>query len=139
VVRAYPGDSASDVVVADGLVALNRPGGITTDSLLLHPGDLGRVRATGPMTRRTVVADRYLSWTAGELAFYGVPLREVLVDVGRWYDANVQLADASLGAEVITASFKDEPLTDVLDLVATAGGLVVEQRGNQFLLRRKRG
>jgi len=51
-VHAYPPDSAVDVVVAEGKVSLAAPRDTvaqprTADSLVLSPGDLGRVTRTG--------------------------------------------------------------------------------------------
>lgn len=142
-VRAYPADSTPDVVVAEGLVALGRSGAADSalpDSVLLEPGDLGRLTLAGGIDRRRgVPVEQYLAWTGGELVFRGTLLRDAVAELGRWYDVDIRLADPSLGREEVTASFKDELAPAVIGLVAAAAGLVVEQRGTQFILRRKRG
>jgi transmembrane sensor len=140
VVRAYPDNPTPDVIVAEGLVALARPAGpdsAARDSLMLHAGDLGRVTRDGTLAlRRGVAVDHYLAWTAGELRFRGTRLRDAVVELGRWYGVEIQLADRSLGDEQITAAFRDEPASAAIALVASAAGLQVERRGTQFTLRR---
>src|SRR6266542_5348219 len=145
VVRAYPTDSVVDVVVAEGRVSLAparaREPGVTreaADSLVLAPGDLGRVTGAGRLaTEHGVQLELYLGWTEGRLVFHGTPLRDAATQFGRWYGVDVRLADTSLGDEQVTASFKDEPAATAIGLVASAGGLVVEQRGMEFILRRR--
>ncbi|HEU4589175.1 MAG TPA: FecR domain-containing protein [Gemmatimonadales bacterium] len=140
VVRAYPGNPTPDVIVAEGLVALGRAqegGGATGDTLLLEPGDLGRVMKSGVLVRRRGVSvDRYLAWTAGELRFRGTRLRDAVVELGRWYGVDIRLADGTAGDERVTAAFKDEPAPTAIGLVASAAGLEVERHGAQFILRR---
>lgn len=141
VVRAYPGDATSTVVVAEGLVKLDRAGASdlsAEDGLLLAAGDMGRLTTDSLVRVRDVPVGRYITWTAGELQFHHSPLREVVADLSRWYDVDIALLDSSFGAERVTASLKNQPLLAAIDQVASASGLVVEQRGMQFTLHRKR-
>jgi transmembrane sensor len=136
VVRAYRTDSVAAVVVAEGSVSL--AAGVAGDSLVLAAGDLGRVTAGGHLaTERGVSLEPYLGWTEGRLVFQRTPLREAAVQFGRWYGVDVRLGDAWLGEEQVTASFRDEPAATALGLVAVAAGLVVEERGTEFILRRR--
>ncbi len=140
-VRAYPGDTALHVVVAEGLVALGRAAGLgraSADSVLLRAGDLGRVARDGTLARTSgVPVGRELAWTAGELAFRRTRLRDAVVELGRWYDVDIRLAEPSIGDEQVTAAFRDESAPAALGLVAAALGLAVELRGGEFVLRRK--
>ncbi len=74
VVRAYPGDSAQNVVVAEGLVSLggspaSSGGHARRDSLVLEAGDVGRLTAAGDLARiRGVSVEQYL---LGRLASCG--------------------------------------------------------------------
>ncbi len=143
VVRAYPEDPATDVVVTEGVVAVGRTatasGGLDTpvttaplssDSLVLTPRQ--RARATGAgrlVLTRGVALDPYLAWTEGRLVFNDTPLREVQRQLERWYGAEVRLASADLGRLRVTGAFDDEPVTQVLDAVARSLGLMVRPAG----------
>ena len=141
VVRSYPTDSVVDVVVAEGRVSLTatrRPDAPheTADSLLLTQGDVGRVTAAGHLAmERGVPLERYLGWTEGRLVFEDTPLRDAALQLGRWYDLDVRLADDTLGAKRLTATFKDEPPSQVLHLIAASLDVRIGQQGRVVTIK----
>ena len=142
VVRSYPTDAIVDVVVAEGRVSLTSARGSTpaADSLLLTEGDVGRVTAAGHLAmERGVSLERYLGWTEGRLVFQDTPLRDAVLQLGRWYDLDVQLADSTLGAKRLTATFKDEPPSQVLHLIAASLDVRIRQQGRVVTIKAPRG
>jgi transmembrane sensor len=125
-VHAYSSDSVLDVVVAEGKVSLSvrrdsRPPDFPPDSLVLVPGNLGRVTAAGRLTvEEGVAVASHFAWTEGRLEFRDTPLREVVTRLGRWYDLQVSLVDTAVGQRRLTASFKDESAPEVLRLIAAS-------------------
>jgi len=147
VIRAYADQIATEVVVAEGRVALwrARPDTIAVEAppaLVLSARDLGQLGASGNATlRRGVDVDRQLAWTRGVLAFDGTPLREAVRTLGRWYDVEIRLddADSALAGRRFTATFTNEPIDLVLQRIALTLGLRVERAdGSVFLLRNGR-
>ncbi len=147
VIRAYADQIATEVVVAEGRVALwrARPDTIAVEAppaLVLSARDLGQLGASGNATlRRGVDVDRQLAWTRGVLAFDGTPLREAVRTLGRWYDVEIRLddADSALAGRRFTATFTNEPIDLVLQRIALTLGLRVERAdGSVFLLRNDR-
>jgi transmembrane sensor len=148
VVRAYAEQVATEVVVAEGRVALWRadtaaaarpapyrhgPG----PALVLGARDLGRLEPSGVATvRRGVDVGRYLAWTRGVLAFDGAPLGDVVLTLERWYNVEIRLADSTLAARRLTATFTSEPIDLVLKRIALTLGLVVERADGSALLLR---
>jgi transmembrane sensor len=127
VVRAYSDDHAVQVVVAEGRVRLQ--------GTELARGQLGRVAGAGPVTVKTGVdLDRYLAWTEGRLVFDNTPLRDALPQLDRWYDLDFRLGDSSLASLPVTATFKNQPTDEVLDLLAQTLGLRQERRGRVVTL-----
>jgi transmembrane sensor len=119
-VRAYTEEMAPEVV-----------------AVLLEQGDVGRLTADGDLMRtRGMAIDRMLAWTNGELVLRRTPLRHAIVELSRWYDVDIQLADGSVANEKVTASFRDEPARVAIDLVAAAAGLSVRQTGSRYTLQR---
>src|SRR5438477_10072753 len=117
VVRAYD-QTATEVVVAEGRVALwradttaaARARGPRPDAppsaLVLGVRDLGRLDPSGVVTlRRRVDVGRYLAWTRGVLTFDGTPLGDVVLTLGRWYNVEIRLADSTVAARRLTATF----------------------------------
>jgi len=141
VVRAYAEQHATEVVVAEGRVALWRADTSRTSAALearpdARPGlvlaarDLGRLDANGGVTlRRRIDVARQLAWTSGVLAFDGAPLRDVVRTLGRWYNAEIHLpdGDSALGARRLTATFTNESLDRVVERIAMTLGLRIER------------
>ncbi len=153
VVRAYSEQNATEVVVAEGRVALWRADTSQTSAALdarpgARPGlvlaarDLGRLDANGGVTlRRGIDVARQLAWTSGVLAFDGARLSDVVLTLGRWYNIDIHLAseDSALGARRLTATFTNEPIDLVLQRIALTIGLRVERaEGSVFVLRKRR-
>jgi transmembrane sensor len=142
VVTTYPEAGGMRVVVASGKVALRQRPRVTgpaspKDSfplLTLTQGDLARLDSAGTATVSRVDPATYLSWTRGALAFNGTPLRDVLPQLARWYDLDIRLADTSLATRRLTATFHDQSISQVLDLMALSLDLRVEREGRTVTL-----
>ena len=143
VVRAYADQVATEVVVAEGRVALSRADTAAASrapALVLEARDLGRLEPGGGLTlRRGVDVGRQLAWTRGVLAFDGTPLGEVVRTLERWYNVEIRVADSALAARRLTATFQNESIDLVLQRIALTVGLRVERAdGSVILLRNGR-
>lgn len=130
-VGAYPGDGEVQVVVAEGQVAVRPKGRERGQELLLNRRQMGRLSKTGSSAlRREVDPSRYLAWTEGRLVFRDAPFPEVARKLERWYNLEVNLEGAS-SEEVdrLNASFKEEPLAEVLGVIAESLELDCEREG----------
>lgn len=140
VVRAYADQVATEVVVAEGRVALSRADTTAAPraaALVLEARDLGTLDRMGAAAvRRGVDVGHYLAWTRGVLAFDGTPLGDVVRTLGRWYNVEIRLADSALAARRLTATFRNESIDQVLKRIGFTVGLRVERTaGSVFLLR----
>jgi transmembrane sensor len=133
-VRSYENSPSTEVIVAEGAVSFAP---LTGEPLVLHANDLVRVERDGRST--TLVHDvstaEYLAWTEGRLVFQDTPLRDVIAELGRWYDRDLlQLADTSVGSRRLTASFTNESLPIVIDRIALSLDLREERHGQTVVL-----
>lgn len=147
-VRAYATDSTTTVVVAEGRVALEAgaadgdtdgpaPDRASPDRsvVVLEPGDLGRLTAAGEIEKqRGVPVDRHLAWTERRLVFTDTPLREAIVELRRWYDLDIRIADASLEERRLTANLGNEPLGQMLQNLAIALEARVQREGQTITI-----
>jgi len=146
VITAYADQLSTEVVVAEGRVALRRALADTLadapPALVLEARDLGRLGASGVATlQRGVDVARQLAWTKGVLAFDGTSLRDAVRTLGRWYDVEIRLVDpdSALATRRLTATFTNEPIDLVLQRIALTLGLRVERAdGAVFVLRNGR-
>jgi transmembrane sensor len=137
-VRAYHDDSTVSVVVAEGLVALSPADSaagavaapLTAARVLLAHGDAAQLDAHGHLSvEHGVDVARRLGWVRGRLAFVNAPLADVVRDVERWYDAEIVITDSAFARTPVTVSFDNDPLGEMMDLLASSLDARVEQDG----------
>ena len=117
-VRAYGRENDVQVIVRSGSVAMRRVADGGPAVLTLGPGDRGVLDARGQATLTSnVPVDSHLSWTTGRLVFNDAPLGTVIPQLERWYDLDIELSDASLGAERITITLTTESPDEALSAV----------------------
>jgi transmembrane sensor len=123
VVRAYAEDSATTVVVVAGAVTLlsgARPAG---RGVTLTRGQLGAVDRRAFLTvEHDVDVDAYRGWQEGRLQFDDVPLADVVRELERWYDVRITLGDSALGRVPVKATFMNQSVDDVVDIIARSIG-----------------
>ena len=114
-VRAYPEDSSVRVAVEEGRVALS------VRHIALAQGEMATIPRSGtPVVDRGV--ENISAWTTGRLELHDTPAREAVRALARWYDVDLRLGDSTLAAVPLTASFRDEPVDEVLHIVAVTLG-----------------
>lgn len=138
VVRAYPADGSTEVVVSEGSVALEARHGNAHHRALLTKNQLG-VLAAGRTTVavRRVDAATYTAWTHGELVFHDAPLSAVVRELGRWYETPVRLGDPSLATMPFSASFGAESLHEAVTTLTTVLPLRAVRRSDGVELVRR--
>jgi ferric-dicitrate binding protein FerR (iron transport regulator) len=103
--------------------------------LTLQSGDLGRIDSTGASTlRRNVDLSVYVGWAEGVLTFDETPLQDAIARLGRWYDLDIQLTDTALARRRFTATFHDEPVSQVLRTLEIALDVRARQTGRLVTL-----
>jgi len=58
-----------------------------------------------------------VAWKEGKLVFNESPFNQVVTRLGRWFNADIQLADTTLAKYRYTATFTNESLFQVLELL----------------------
>jgi len=135
-VRAYRGESQTQVVVTEGRVDL-RPSGdaahaaATPKSVVLAAGDFA-VMARGGITnlQHGVDAPHYIAWTKGELRYQDAPLSRVIADLQRWYDVKIELGDSTFATYRLTATLRSGSVAEALDVVTKSLDLRAVRRGD---------
>lgn len=135
-VRDYAGDTAVQVAVTEGKVALQATNaGRPAKPMVLTAGQLGYAMASGAVTvRGNADIAQHLAWLEGRLVLRGIPLRDALPQLSRWYDLDFQLGDSTLAAAGITAALTSQPIAGALDLLAITLGVRIEQDGRTVTL-----
>jgi transmembrane sensor len=132
------GDGAVDAVsvtVSEGTVELRGTSATAAPAITLAAGDRGELVAGQVTAQRGVATEADVAWTRGRLVFRDTPLEVVRADLRRWYGIDLQIADPSLAGRRLTATFDDEPIDRVLQVIALALGASVERHDSVAVLR----
>jgi transmembrane sensor len=137
-VRAYASDTAVQVAVAEGRVAVaaapirasEAPAREQRVASALGAGDVATVSGSGRIgTAHDVDLAPFIGWTRGELVFHDTPLREVMPELERWYGVTIVITDPALASRPIYATYRMQSVTEVLTLVTSTVGAHYTQQG----------
>lgn len=139
-VNAYSYFDGIEVIVEDGEVAV-KSDSLTTqqkdkqNEVVLSRGEYTVVKEGGvPTAPVSVALDRHLGWINGDLIFEATPLDVVIKKLELYYNRDFKVTDSSLFDRRLTASFKKESLTKVLDVLSIAMDIKYEQRDSLIYL-----
>ncbi len=131
-VSAWPAIRRTRVVVVSGEVGLWQVGDEQVPPrplFTLVAGQLGQVDSLGSGTvASNVKTSQYVAWVDGILVFDETPLDEVVATLGRWYNLDIQLRDASLARRRVTARIQNQSVSGVLESITLSLGLHIEHR-----------
>lgn len=129
----HDGDDDVDVSVTEGSVRFAHADG---GSAVLAAGDAASLQAGGTVAiHRAGASEDDAAWTHGKLVFREAPLQRVRADLRRWFGMELVVADSSLAARHLTASFARDSREQVLDVIALALGATYDVKGDTVTLR----
>lgn len=111
-VNAYPA-SLPAVTLYEGCVQLTDT--VSTSSRKMSPGQHARLAANGDILLSKVSWTKEEGWTQGEFYFDNIPMKEVLQEIGTWYNISIICHSASLLQERIHFRFsRNVPVGNLL-------------------------
>jgi len=116
-VIAYTAESTEEVILQSGKVEISGNNGEVITQLASNER-LWFDAETGKKVKSSVIASQYTSWTEGKLVFRDEDMKQVAKRLSRWYNAEIVIADKRLEEFTFHATFVDEPLDEVLKLLA---------------------
>ncbi len=126
-VIAYDNEYLEEIILREGKVEVYCNQGEKLETL--QPDQkLVLNTQTRQYNKNQVEADQYVSWTEGKLIFRNESMQQVANRLGRWYNADIEIRDPELLKYAFRATFIDEPIEEVLKLLAKTAPLTyVEQ------------
>ena len=119
-VMAYPEEDNIETSLINGKVELQRvaPDGDVTLLLKMNPTDFAIFqKSTNKINTRTISDARYFSWKDGILVFNKEPMGEMVKKLSRWFNVDIQINDPELQELTYTATFVNETLPQVMELL----------------------
>ena len=112
------GAAGVDVSVLEGIVEVRRPNdGVpqNTASVLLEAGEQVASTSNAGLTAVTPVSVKALgAWRQGRLVFDNVTLREVIVDLDRYYDGDIVIDGDEIAMMRVTASYRTDDVEKMI-------------------------
>jgi transmembrane sensor len=141
-VKAYPETDRIEVVVNSGKVLFYHvdKNDKILGQVILVKGDKGvYYRKSCQFARFVNDEPNYLSWKTGVLVFSETSLDKVLSAVGQKYGVTFNLAEKDLSQLKLTATFDNETLDAVLEVLQLVHNLQFVNNGNDYLVKKKAG
>ena len=124
-----------EVVLTSGKVLVYYKGK-PQDNVLLMPGEKAEVFAEKKTISKTTNTDpNYMAWKTRMLVFNDETLKEVVNTLQNVYQTPINITDAQLSGCRVTASFNDQSLQSVMEVLKETLNLQVKQNRNIIELR----
>jgi len=115
-IASYENENNVEVVLEEGELIFNNE--VSDKSYTMSPNDLVTYdKINKNFSTKVVEPNKYLSWTEGKLIFRNDPLDVVARRLERWYNIDVEINGYHNGDLRLRATFIDEGLEEVLDLL----------------------
>ncbi|VAW17979.1 Putative anti-sigma factor [hydrothermal vent metagenome] len=116
----YPDENLTEIVLASGKINLFQ-GEYSKEKEILRsmvPGEKATYyNNENKIYFEKVNVDKYISWKDGILMFRDDSMQEVVRRLNRWFNVDITLTGNKLKDYVYTATFQDESLIQILDLL----------------------
>ncbi|WP_437921417.1 FecR family protein [Sphingobacterium sp. LRF_L2] len=129
-VQAYKTDNKTSFLLEEGSISLSNID--NPAPLLLQPGQkatqVGKV-----LTVQEADVERELSWKNGDFYFGGISIREIMDQISRWYDIDIQYLGPVEEQQYISTISRKKSLKEVLEILETTTGLRfdIQQQGKE--------
>ncbi len=121
-----------EVSVKTGKVAFRIKQG---KELILLPGDKGIFnKSTGKLTQETNSNTNFIAWKTKQIVFENNNLSDVVLQLNNVYHTNITIASPNLNNCRITASFDNQTLDAVLNVIKETLDLRIENKDNEIKL-----
>lgn len=121
-----------EVVLTEGKVAVYYKQR-KAEKVMLAPGEKAEIEKTGQKIVKTTNPDpNYMAWKTRRLVFEDRTMAEVVHTLNGVYHANISLADSDLAGCRITATFSDQPLSAVLNVLKRTLDLKITESATSF-------
>lgn len=121
-VLAYPDDKTIETTLISGAVTIQRMTAKDPVSLYgMIPGQYATLQKDDhKLSITNVETEKYTAWKEGKIIFDNDPIDQVFERLSRWYNVEFDLKDPRLAEYTYRATFIDETLSQVLELMALA-------------------
>ncbi len=133
-VKAYAGQPTFATLVTGKVEVCS-----DTNSVVLQPGELCEISTTDrSLSVREADMMSVLAWKNGEFVFKDVSLKQVMEELSRWYDAEIEYDDSTL-PDMKFHIYMDraKTLEEALQVIARMGGITYRIEGKKVIIEKQ--
>jgi len=135
-VSAYPEDKAITTVLVEGAVQLFDNSNLNSKNqknTIIKPGQ----QAVWAQNKRNFDVSKadietHTGWLDGKIVLKSLPFKKMVVKLQRHYDVNITCNDEQLSNEIMTATFDEESIEEVLKLINEIHQIKYEMKGRNI-------
>ncbi|RLC25281.1 MAG: hypothetical protein DRH21_04245 [Deltaproteobacteria bacterium] len=121
-----------DVFVQTGKVAII---GNNEEKLFLTAGERGTFeKSSGQLTKEHNQDPNFISWKTGKLVFDNESLVNVIDKINQTYHSNITIDNPDIYHCMLTATFEEQPLEIILEVLQETFDLIIEQKDGKILI-----
>lgn len=138
-VKAYP-ESDLEVYVESGMVELSAVDSVSRDTskIVLKAGERGMIRiGSNSISKPNVIGPDELFWANKKLIFQETRLSLVFELLKKHYDADIDVKDPAILNCLLSATFTDEPIGQILEVVTASFDLKISRDRQKFIINGK--
>ena len=134
-VSAYSGEINTKVTLVNGKVQVNAG---SVEKLLIPDQQFVLNNETSEIVVREVDAQNYIAWTDGLFRFDAMPLGQLMIRLGRWYDITYEFKDVSLQNLRFTGGFrKYDDIRHIVGMIGEITNVAFKVDGNKVIIDKK--
>jgi ferric-dicitrate binding protein FerR (iron transport regulator) len=134
-VVSYNDEQQAEVVLVEGKVKLSaEKDQIKTEFGTMHPGQRAVYgEENQKVEAQEVAVEKYIAWRDGNLVFRDDPMEDVAKRLSRWFNVEFVINDSEIKSYAYKATFRNENLTQVLNLLKLSAPIDYKITGNKLL------
>lgn len=131
-IRSYTPEDSHVVLINGKVEVCNTQGGAYT---AITPGEDAHLQADGNFVLTEVDLDSYTYWKDGYFYFDDIALREIMQNLGRWYNVNIEFRNAeAMNYKMHFIADRRLGLEHTIQLLNRMKKVTVTQRGNTLTI-----
>lgn len=132
-VNAYKDENKTVTTLVNGRVQLSRDG--NNEALQLHPGEQSVLAGAG-FEIAEVDPSLFVTWKDGQFRFKATPLIEVMRQIERWYNLDIDYTGIPADIQIHASISRDKKLSTVLHALEKIADLKFDVKGRSVKLMR---
>jgi len=134
-VRAWRNSKRVTLAVAEGKVSFTNEKFSKENSVILTKNQVSIMPdSIPPLQPQTANLRDYLGWMNDEIIFNNTPLHEIISQIERWYNIQIEIENKQILDEQLTLNIQKKPIEEVLGIITGLTDLKYRWAGNVVYL-----